>query len=151
MNKVKVLSLLSVGLVLTNLLLLWFLFNHGPKPPGGEGPRNLIIERLGFDTEQSAAYDKLITRHQADIDSAQQQLMALKNSLYASLQKDQQEELRDSLILEINKVQMKIENIHYNHFLDIKRLCKPGQQQAFNALTADIAKLFSPRPPKRRD
>jgi hypothetical protein len=151
MNKVKVLSLLCVGLVLTNLLLLWFLFNHGPKPPGGEGPRNIIIEKLGFDKEQSAAYDKLIKRHQADIDSAQQQMMTLKNSLYASLQRDQQESLRDSLILEINKVQMNIENIHYNHFLDIKGLCKPEQQQAFNALTADIAKLFSPRPPKRRE
>jgi hypothetical protein len=67
------------------------------------------------------------------------------------LQKDQQESLRDSLILEINKVQMNIENIHYNHFLDIKGLCRPEQQQAFNALTADIAKLFSPRPPKRRE
>lgn len=151
MNKVKVLSLLSVGLVLTNLLLLWFLFNHGPKPPGGEGPRNIIIEKLGFDQEQSAAYDKLITRHQAQIDSAQQQLMTLKNSLYASLQSESHQNSRDSLILEISKVQMHIENIHYDHFLDIKRLCKPEQKQAFNALTADIAKLFSPRPPKRRE
>lgn len=151
MNKVKLLSLLSIGMLMANLLLLWFLFTHRPGPPGGQGPRNIVIERLGFDKDQAKAYDKLITGHQAEIEKAQQQLMTLKNSLYASLMDEDQQNIKDSLILEINKVQMNIENIHYDHFLDIKRLCKPEQQQAFNALTAEIAKLFSPRPPKRRE
>jgi len=150
MNKVKVLSLLSIGLFLANLFLLWFLFMHRPMPPGGEGPRNSIIEKLGFDTEQSKAYDQLISRHRSEIEKAQQEIIALKNTLYASLRSDSQQTAADSLILAINQVQMNIEHIHYNHFLDIKRLCKPEQVDAFNAFSEDIAKLFSPHEPNRK-
>jgi periplasmic protein CpxP/Spy len=46
---------------------------------------------------------------------------------------------------------MQIEAIHFQHFNDIKKLCKGEQIQAFNALTADLAMYFSKKPNKPKN
>lgn len=151
MNKIKLLTILCIGLFITNLMLLWFLLSNKPgNHPGGEGPKKVIIEKLGFDKAQVAEYEKQIQWHRSEIDRSQEKLMKLKNELYASLTSN--EDKKDSLIMEICAVQEQIENIHYKHFLDIKSLCKPEQQKAFEELTKEIARLFAPQhPPKRKE
>lgn len=55
----------------------------------------------------------------------------------------------DSLIQNINACQAKIERIHYEHFIAIKNICRDDQLPAFEELTIDLAKLFSPPHPPR--
>jgi hypothetical protein len=61
---------------------------------------------------------------------------------------------KDSLENKLGELQRQIETVHYNHFTDIKKLCKPEQLENFNALTHDLAKFFAPErnlPPPPRD
>ncbi|MDF3028805.1 MAG: hypothetical protein K0S23_3112 [Fluviicola sp.] len=105
------------------------------------GPRNEIIEKLHFDEKQVAEYDKLIRGHRKAIESAEQQLQQQKQKLYSNLN----EPLSDSLLQEILKVEAGIERIHFNHFKDIEKLCKPEQKGYFRQLNREIAHLFSPK------
>ncbi len=150
MNKVKFLTIVIVGLLISNIALVGFLVLKKPDHPKHLGPRNIIIEKLGFDENQEKAYDKLIAWHRDEITKTEKDIMLLKNKLYSNLSVDTQSNTKDSLINELSKVQIKIENIHYKHFEDIKQLCHDDQKQAYINLTTEIASLFAHPPIKGR-
>jgi hypothetical protein len=146
MNKVKVLSIVSIGLFAANIILIWFLMSNKMAHDRKEGPKKIIIEKLHFDESQTKEYEKLIDWHKKNIRKSESQMMVLKNQLYTSLQQNKQTNSTDSLIAEIGKVQIEIEHINYKHFKDIKELCKPEQLKLFDELCEDIAKLFAHKP-----
>lgn len=134
-----------VALVLLNLATLaFFWMKKPPHPPMQDGPKKIIAERLHFDAEQVAAYDKLIAQHQQVIKSKQQEIGAAKTALYALLQGDDLSK-KDSLTNIVGQLQQQIEAVHFQHFSDIKNICKGEQIQAFNEMTADLAGYFSPK------
>jgi protein CpxP len=150
MNKNKLLIFLIAGLLISNILLIVFMMNgRGPGhgPPHHEGPRQIIIERLHFDEAQIKQYELLIQDHRKSITNGELQLQNLKNTLYSNLRSPENKTVTDSLINSITAVQNKIEHVHYAHFEDIKKLCKPEQLNDFNELAGDLAKLFGPPPP----
>ncbi len=160
MDKSRFYLLIILGLLLSNGMLVGYLFRNGgdrPSPPPRHdrmhrGPRDIIIRRLGFDDEQVAKYDELIKWHRHEIDNADEQIIKLKNTLYLGLTKPTDTSQTDSMIYEIAGVRKHIEEVHYNHFLDIRALCKPEQLTEFDELTRDMASLFAPerghKPPK---
>lgn len=156
MQRSRLYILIIVGLLLSNLMLVGYILSarsegqrHGPPPPPGHGgPRNLIIERLHFTEQQVAEYDKLIQWHRSEISRADERVMELKNSLYATLLKADTPTSKDSLITEIARVQQHIEEVHYTHFEDIRNLCTADQKPAFEELSGEIASLFSHPPHK---
>ena len=151
MSKIKLLSIISITLLITNLSLVGYMFIQKGKLPKGEGPRNLIIEKLGFDEIQTQAYDKLIDWHRHEIRNTEELILSVKNELYNHLSNDSDTAICDSLIHEIGNLQISIERIHLKHFKDIKSICKKEQLPAFEKLTGELAKLFTkgrPKPPK---
>ena len=64
--------------------------------------------------------------------------------LYSRLLDNSDDAVKDSLEREIGKLQITIENINYNHFNEIKLLCKADQQQDYSKLIHEIAFLFAP-------
>lgn len=149
MNKIKLLSVLAIGLLISNLLLLLFIIMHNPNRPREGGPKNIISEKLHFDELQKSEYEKLITSHRKKIRDTEQQIMILKNQLYSTIAKNTDKAVKDSLISELGKAQMQIEQIHYQHFGDIKKLCKENQQEAFLNLSQEIASLFGQPHPRK--
>jgi protein CpxP len=148
MNKVTFLSVLIAVLLLSNIALVIFMINQKSSLPNHLGPRNKIIEKLGFDDIQVKAYDKLIQWHRQEISKTEKEMMGLKNQLYSNLSAHNAVGPKDSLIKKISEVQIKIENIHYRHFEDLSKLCKANQKKAFKDLTLQIATLFSHPPIK---
>ena len=56
----------------------------------------------------------------------------------------------DSLFIEIGKLQSMIEKVHFQHFLDIKSICKADQLKDFEELEKRLVELFDKRKgPKR--
>lgn len=145
MSKVKLLSIISIGLLAVNLFMIWFFISHKPPHNRKKEPKKIVIEKLHLDGTQISEYEKLIDWHKENIRKSEHQMMTMKNQLYASLQEWQQTISTDSLITEIGKVQMEIEHINYRHFQDIKKICKPDQLESYDALCMDIAKLFAPK------
>lgn len=141
MSKIKILSIISIGLLGVNIVLIWFLVAHKPNRPDRDGPKRKVIEKLHFDKNQIEAYEKLIEWHRSEIRKSDERMLELKQSLYALLT-NEASSTKDSLIAEIGKLQVAIENVHYTHFQDIKKLCKPEQDNYFEALTLEITELF---------
>ena len=150
MTKLRLITYIAIVLLIGNLLLIGFLFFGRPKPPGHEGPKAIIIERLHFDAEQTEAYEALIKVHRKQIGEKESEILNIKNSLYSSITEPYRIAEKEYLEKQLAELQVEIEEIHYNHFRDIKKLCHDDQLNNFNELIKDIAGLFSkPKPPAR--
>ena len=110
----------------------------------------VVIEKLNFDDNQIVEFEKLIDWHQKEIRATDSEIRTLKNKLYSTLITDTIIGLRDSLINEIGKKQMKIETIHLNHFTQVKKLCRLEQKTAFEDFSTELAKFLSPSPPPHK-
>lgn len=156
MEKTKLLTIAVIGLLLLNLAILGFLFLNGPKghhPPmdgphmGRPKPREIIIEKLHFDANQQKEYDKIIEWHQATIGKLDQNIRQSKKELYSLLmQPEVNLKTKDSLIALLNGYQKQVEETHFKHFEDIKKLCRQDQMEYFNDLTEELARIFAPKP-----
>lgn len=149
MNKQRVISIIAICLLVLNVILLVYIQTR--KGPEHHGPRDIIIKRLHFDKEQIIQYDTVIAHHRLAIREAESKISVLKNQLYSQLiSEDKISPQQDSLIANINVIQSNIEYIHFAHFLDIKKCCKPDQLPYFNELTKEIAQLFAHNPKPRK-
>ncbi len=125
---------------------------HPPKDhPAGEGPKYIIIERLGLDSEQVQAYNLLVEDHRSQIRALTHKINQTNARLYGSLggtplPKGQAKAILDT----IGRLQIQKVEINLAHFRDIKALCRPDQQAAFADLAQDLNELFSPRRPHPR-
>ena len=153
MNKTKVLGFAVIALIVLNFGILGFLFlsknNDGPR--GKKMPREIIIEKLHFDENQIVAYDKTIKTHQETIRNLDDSIRITKNKLYQLLNNDTISTIeKDSLYTTLADYQKQIETTHFNHFIEIKKLCKKEQLNDFENLTQELSKLFShPKRPKK--
>jgi protein CpxP len=156
MEKTKLLTISVIGLLLLNFATLGFLFLNGPKghrpPMGGthqerEKPREIIIEKLHFDANQQKEYDKIIQWHHGEIEKLDKNIRQTKNELYSQLMQPEVDiKTKDSLITLLNSYQKQIEQTHFKHFEDIKKLCHKDQMDDFNELTEELARIFAPKP-----
>jgi protein CpxP len=154
MNKSKVLGFTIIALVTLNFGILVFLFlskgNDGPK--GRKMPREIVIEKLHFDENQITEYDKTIKLHQETIRSIDDSIRNTRNELYKLLNSETiDSSKKDSLYLKFAGFQKQIETTHFNHFVEIKKLCKKEQLTDFNNLTEELSKIFNNRRKPKND
>lgn len=154
MTKSRVLIISIIVLVLLNIgLIAVLMLGHAPRPHHENGPKKpkfIVIEKLHFDENQINKYEVLIDEHRSIIKEKEVEMRAAKHALFDLLKSDNQEG-KNERIAKINIIQKDIEEIHFNHFIDIKKLCNPNQIKDYNELTHELAKIFAPhkRPKKR--
>jgi Spy/CpxP family protein refolding chaperone len=143
MNR-KIFYPLLIGLlIISNLATLYFVMQKGKHKHFGQGPKKVIIEKLDFDENQIVAYEKLIDQHRIEIRAKDQKIIQIKKELYRLLNKSNSIQETDSLTKEIGREQQEIERIHFNHFKDIKSICKPEQISYFELLVDELDMLFN--------
>ncbi len=140
MNKSKFFTLIIIGLLISNGILFYMQTKEHIKRGG---PKKFIINKLNFDEEQVKNYEIYIQHHRKAINANESKMNNLRMELYEQLKFQQDTAKVDSLISLISKQQYFAEKINYNHFLEIKHLCKPSQKKDFEALTNQIENLFS--------
>jgi periplasmic protein CpxP/Spy len=145
MNKVKLITYFSVGLLLLNLILIWQLLSHKSRHNDGGARQKIIAEKLGFNEEQNKKYKILIEQHRAEMSVNRSQMMQLRNDLNATLSGGSNN--KDSLITLIGQMQVAIEQTNYKHFEAIKSICTPEQLASFDELTKELAHIFTPIKP----
>lgn len=152
MERTKLLTITIIGLLLINLATLVFVFLNGPKPGGmpheeRHQPKAIIIDKLHFDTNQQKEYEKLILWHRGKIDELDSAIRETKNELYSILGEEKiDNNAKTRLITRLNQYQKQVEETHFKHFEDIKKLCKPAQKEEFEALTEELSRIFAPGP-----
>ncbi|MFL5763959.1 MAG: Spy/CpxP family protein refolding chaperone [Bacteroidia bacterium] len=153
MDKTKLLRFLVVGLVLLNTACIIFLFagrRHGPPfppPMQGGGPKQIIVDRLHFDAAQQEEFGRLVEVHHHTMDSLVDASKHLHDQLYSLLKSEGMETQADSLMKAIGTNEMQLEQLNFNHFKDIRKLCKPEQKADFDRLADDLGSLFHKGPP----
>jgi periplasmic protein CpxP/Spy len=156
MSKLKLLSIAVIGLLILNLCVVAFLLLRKPPLPPDEGaafakdaPRKKIIELLHFDNEQVKQYEELILQHRESVKFLRDDMRETKSNLYHTLNEENSAN-KDSLINELGTLQEKIEAVHYDHFMKIKKLCRPNQAEYFESLTGELVDFFNPEKEGRR-
>jgi hypothetical protein len=152
--------LVIVLLVLNLIAVSAFWFLHGGSHPDnvgredrsgqgqGAGPRNEIIDRLHFDAAQVMQYDSLIVNHRKLVGQKEKEIQGLRTSLFMGVSDGIDSKLKDSWVRQIGVLHADIQQIHFAHFLDIQKICKPEQRADFERLTKDLSKMFRGRGPK---
>jgi len=143
MNRKKFYIITIALLFISNLATLFFIMQKGKQKYPVENTKEIIIKKLGFNEQQIVTYEKLIEQHKENIFANDKKIFQLKKELYSLLLTNANEQQTDSLTTEIIKVQKEIETVHFNHFKDIKTICKPEQAQKFEALAWELNTLFS--------
>ena len=139
MNKIKLLTIACALLVCSNLTMLGFLFFTTERRAD---PKHLIIKRLNFDKAQIVQYSTLVDLHRSSIAKTKAEIMQNKEQLYSMLNAADKPQI-DTLIAQINSLQMQMEYINFEHFWAIKGICKPEQMGDYQRLTKDLAKMFA--------
>lgn len=149
-NKTKFLTLSVFALLLLNIAFLAFtFFSKKHKPNERKMPREIVIEKLHFDENQIIEYDKIIKEHQKAIIDLDVSIRDTKNELYQLLNVDTINSVqKDNLFLKLADYQKQIETTHFNHFLEIKNLCKKEQLTDYKELTNELGRIFAPKEKK---
>ena len=159
MNRTKLLTIAVIGLLLINLGTLGIMIMHRPPhpphgemmPPPGEGPKQLIIDRLHFDDAQQKQYEALIDVHRKKTNELHDASREMHNQLFSLLKTEPVDKAKaDTLIQQIADNQKEIDNLNFDHFEKIKGICKPEQIEDFNELAGELAELFGPKGPPPR-
>ena len=155
MGKTKLLTIAVIGLLVINFGTLGFLLlngkGHRSPQEGRQKPKEIIIKKLRFDEAQQKKYAKLIKWHRGEITKLDGNIREAKNELYSQLLKlETNVKAKDSLILVISFNQKQIEETHFKHFEDIKKLCHKDQMENFNDLTVELSRIFAPKPHRPR-
>ena len=157
MDKHKLITAVAIGLLIVNIATLGLLFFNKPgrphRPgdgPGGEGPKKIIIQRLHFDAAQQQAYELLVDDHRSRMFALNEASRLLHDELFTLLKSDQPDHSKASLLMEqIAANQKATDELNFDHFEKIKKLCRGSQLNHFNLLVDDLGALFSKGKPGR--
>ena len=144
MNKVKLLVIVSSGLLLANIVLLILFFGNG-MPHDMQRfrePKQVIAERLRLDAEQFQEFEKLVQTHREEIRKCDRELNDAKWALMSILIDSSQKGNPDSLTNAIGKLQIEAEKIRFQHFLGIKKICRDDQLGAYNEIIKDLPRIM---------
>ena len=137
MNKVKVLTILVGILFVLNLGLMYMSFfglksdNKGPGPGFGQENADLFIKsRFGFDEDQMKSFKESKSTHGKSLRPVNKQLQELSRSYYLSYDKDN--EIQDSILSEIQKLDVEIYKINSRHFAEVALICTEKQKPELN-------------------
>ncbi|MCX6185011.1 MAG: periplasmic heavy metal sensor [Flavobacterium sp.] len=156
MTKTNVLYGIVALLVALNITILLVVLGKAQPPQDfGHRPpnlRSLIEQELQFDAQQKEKLSELIDSHRAEISELDAQIQKIRGTFYESLA-DNQSTLaqQNKLLQQLGQLQIRIEKGRWQHFMAIKKLCRPEQLDDFSALTKELVRALpgGPRPPHR--
>ena len=153
MNKSKLLTAVVIALLTINIMTLTFFIIKKPNDvlelKINKSPKEIVIKKLHFDANQILKYDSLIEIHKNSVRKLDQNIRMYKNNIYATLAKEENNKTIDSLFFKLTNSQLAIEKIHYQHFLDIKQICKKDQMVSYESLTEELSQIFNAKTPPR--
>ena len=150
MSTKKKITFIIIALLVANLGVLSFMMlkpNHR-NPNNGErfgenGPKQRMIKRLDLNEEQSKMFTDLVETHQKAVIVYDEKIRNDKQELFSLLSEEvTSPSTVDSLTNNIAAYQKEIEVLHFNHFKNVKSLCKGEQVEKFNKLSKDLCKMF---------
>lgn len=151
MNKLQLLTAAVILLLLLNIGTLVFLFlsnDRRPAPPGPEGNAgDFIIKSLQLDEQQCRQFDTLRIQHHEMVQRAQDEDRRLHDAYFSLLKSPQSNrQSADSIMALMAQQRKTMDSATFEHFRQLRALCRPEQQGKFDRTIDEIARLLGPRP-----
>jgi len=153
MSKIKFLTAGLLILLALNAVTLFKLFQlpsdqKGRKEHTGEGPADLIIERLKLDAGQQKQFAELRHQHQDFTRNIHEQGKKLHDEYFALLKTDEPDKAKaDSIAGLMASHQKELELFTFEHFQKLRAICRDDQKKLFDQTIDEIAKQVG-RPPR---
>jgi periplasmic protein CpxP/Spy len=151
---------LLIGLVLFLVLLNGFVLlrqnrGGGPRHDGPPPHDRLIIKTLNFDESQQRSFEELKFDHRRKIVELERKFETTLEEYFLLLSVENQSK-KDSLESIVADLEKQKADITFQHFKDLRNLCRPDQREAFDQFIPELFRFImppSPRnlPPPRRN
>jgi Spy/CpxP family protein refolding chaperone len=158
MSKIKLLYGIIALLLFLNLSLLVFIYTQAKSNdhvrPHRRNPKELIVKQLQFNETQVEQFEESVSWHRSHIKKLDDSIRSVRSELYRLLPSSAPDlERKKALLKQFAALQLKVEETHWQHFSEIKLICRPDQLKKYNKLTEQLKQLFSrggrpPHPPK---
>ena len=148
--KYKWLTALVILLIIANAITIGLFWTGGrdqpPHDPGG--PASYLVKELKMDTQQERQYRQLITEHQQGVDLLRKKIRVEKDSFFALLkQPAAPDSIKKAAATAANRSMAALDLLTFDHFQKVRALCRPGQQQKFDAIIEEVlAMMGGPKP-----
>jgi Spy/CpxP family protein refolding chaperone len=153
-TKIRVTTWIIGLLVLLNVLTLgtiWFQQFRRPPAPlppqdrRSENQQRFLERELGLTEQQSQQFQTLreqfFRQSNAIMQAIHQLRKAMMDELFSSSPDTQK---AHKLAEEIGAKYVEQERLLFNHFLELKAVCQPAQQEKFQALMRDLLEMMTP-------
>jgi hypothetical protein len=137
-------------LLLLNAGTLVFMFRwHADKTAAandnGEGPAAFIIQTLQLDAQQQERFAGLRREHQQAIRLVRGQDRQLHDAYFGLLKTDHPDIAKvDSLAALIGTLENRLSKITFDHFQQLRALCRDDQKKRFDDTIDEIARRMGP-------
>ena len=132
---------------ITALALLWLGRPEGRRPQSGPPDpieekirtERMLQNELGFNKIQTEQYLRMRQEHRSQAQQLEDEIRQLKKHMFDEvLEESPQPLLSDSLLRLVQEKQANLEKLTFQHFLDLKKLCKPEQQDKLKLLMHEV-------------
>lgn len=148
MEKSKFQQIIILLLLLINTGTLTFMWINRPPhphfPPGraGSGAFDFIVHETKMNGEQQEKYSALRDEHRDEIKKTQEKIHLLKKEIYDHFP---DEKTMRANAHKIGNLQIKTEEVTYQHFLSVRALLEPDQQEIFDRIIPEATAMMAPR------
>lgn len=147
--KNKILVIIIVALLISNLVLLGFMFfgKKGDKKPGERGKSfsEYFEKQLGFTPDQSAKFEQLRDQHFENLKPLLKEVRIAKDSLFSLMRLPQvSDSALDNAAQNLAEKEKAQELQSFRHFRNVRDLCTEEQKSKFDTLISRmINRTFS--------
>lgn len=154
MEKTRFLTIIIVALAMLNIATLGFIFLGGPRGlpslSGRPAVAQFIIRSLNFDEQQVKAYQQMWEAHHRSKQDLQMRLAQARESFLQGLSTGD-----TTRLAKVSKIQHDMELLTFQHFREVRGLCRPDQAPKFDEVIQEALRMLSrpdmrPPPPPRK-
>ena len=148
-SKLSFWKIFAITLLISNMVILAFIFFEKPTRADNKGPAKFIIKELNLNAAQIENFNQLKLAHQDSVRSLKNTGRELREDYFKLLRNDTTDNiLADQLLMQIGNNQKAIEQITFEHFQSVKNICDSVQKVKFDSIILEVIHKMKDNRPK---
>ena len=148
-SKLSFWKIFAIILLISNTVILAFVFFEKPTRADNKGPANFIIKELKFEEAQIESFNQLKFAHQDSVQRLKNTGRELRENYFKLLRNDTTDNiLADQLLIQIANNQKTIEQVTFSHFQSVKNICDSVQKEKFDSIILEVIHRMKDNRPK---
>jgi hypothetical protein len=148
-SKLSFWKIFAIILLISNTVILAFVFFEKPTRADNKGPANFIIKELNLNAAQIENFNQLKFAHQDSVQRLKNTGRELRENYFKILRNDTTDNiLADQLLIQIANNQKTIEQVTFSHFQSVKNICDSVQKEKFDSIILEVVHRMKDNRPK---